>query len=85
MPVVPGVLWARCAGSIHLDSISEKLKHKITTQPTASGKGENAPSVNSVGEKAIMVVSTPKVAGVATRSAPVITESMEWPLFSASA
>ena len=83
--LLAGLLCARWAGRTHFDSTSENARQSTTTMPQASGKAPNTPCTNSVGVKAAMVVSTPKVAGVATRYTPFTTLVTLWPCTSCSA
>ena len=55
------------------DSTSEKSRQNTTTQPMAPLMVDMGPVTRSIGRKAITVVSTPKVAGTATRRAPATT------------
>ena len=50
-----------------LDSTSEKTRARITTQPTEAAIRSGAPVMSVMGANAAIVVSTPKVAGTATR------------------
>ena len=63
-------MMARCEGRMSLLSTSEKARQRITTQPMAPANAAVRPVWNSIGRNAMMVVSTPKVAGTATRRAP---------------
>ena len=63
-------MMARWDGRMSLLSTSENAKQRITTQPMAPANAAVRPVWNSIGRKAMMVVSTPKVAGTATRRAP---------------
>ena len=51
----------------------------MTTTDIASKNGPTMPPTNNIGAKAAIVVSTPNVAGTATRRAPLITLSSECP------
>ena len=61
---------ARCDGRMSLLSTKENARHRMTTQAMAPAKADVRPDWNSMGRKAMIVVSTPKVAGTATRCAP---------------
>ena len=80
-----GFIAAIWAGKISFDSINEKIKHRIITTPIALENAAPGPDAIACGKKAAMVVSTPNVAGIATRLTPRITLSSEWPCFSISA
>ena len=69
-------MCAKCAGRINLDSIKEKIKHKITTIPMVFQMTLVGPLTINMGEKAAIVVNTPKVAGIATLLTPRITDSV---------
>ena len=58
------------------DSISEKIRQRITTTAMASWKPATTPPINNMGAKAAMVVKTPMVEGMATFFAPSITSSI---------
>ncbi len=64
--------------------MSEKIRHKIITPPIDLANAALEPVSNIKGKKAAMVVSTPKVAGTATRFTPRITFSVVCPYFSIS-
>ena len=59
----------------HFDSIIENSRQRITTEPIAKGIGPKLPCTVRNGTNAATVVSTPKVAGIATRLAPRMTLS----------
>ena len=75
-------MLARWAGRMSFDSMIEKSRQRITTIPIASGMAPNVPGTSSSGMNVTTVVKTPKVAGVATRFAPIITLSMPGPSLS---
>ena len=56
----------------------------MTTSPMVFHITPNGPDTISIGENAAMVVSTPKVAGMATFFTPAITLSVLCPLASIS-
>ena len=56
--------------------MSENIRHKTTTPPIALPKAADGPSPKRKGKNTAIVVSTPKVAGIATRLTPRITLSV---------
>ena len=56
-----------------LDSTNEKTRQSTTTQPMDWLIWATVPEMNSKGANAMMVVSTPNVAGTATRFVPAMT------------
>ena len=60
----------RCAGRIKNASTSENVSARITTSASGNVIFAAAPSMNSVGENAIIVVMAAKMTGLATRLAP---------------
>ncbi len=61
---------AKWEGKISLLSTNENSRQKITTPAVALVKLDGGPVTSNIGAKAMMVVSTPNVAGTATRWAP---------------
>ena len=79
-----GFIVDRCEGRIHSASISEKTRARITTQVMWRVNSLVEPLRNSHGRKAMMVVSTPKMTGLATSCAPAIEDSTPPPMRCAS-
>ena len=63
-------MMARWDGRMSLLSTSENARQRMTIQAMAPATDDVAPDCSSIGVKAMMVVSTPNVAGTATRWAP---------------
>ena len=59
------------------DSISEKVRQRITTTPMALVMPTKLPPIKIMGAKVAMVVKTPMVDGVATRFTPLATVSAD--------
>jgi len=68
-------LWARWAGRMNNDSISEMRKTEMTISGMLRTDRPVTPGMNRSGVKAMIVVSTENVTGIATSRTPAIAAS----------
>ena len=70
--LVLALVWPRCDGRIICDSMSENTRQHITIVAIVDMTCPKNPTPSNNGEKAAMVVMTPKTTGVVTRCVPSI-------------
>ena len=66
-----GFIWAKCAGRISRDSMSEKTSAATTTKLICEVKDRSGPLRKAQGRNTMIVVKTPKITGFITACVPI--------------